>query len=756
MTQTPMSEDPNRAALATASDCGNGITYWRSFAQLEERPEFQEMVAREFPEGIDEAPDDVSRRGFLSAVAASVALAGMTSCRKPKTQILPFNKRPAGFTPGIPQNYATTLSRGGYGIGVLVKSSDGRPTKIEGNPEHPSSLGGSDARLQAELLQVYDPGRSAHAVGPDHGADEEAAEHGGHGEGAHGGHGAHGHEAEDPNAVYEHFYEVWDDQAKQLRLANKGAGLHVLMPLSTSPAIEGMVGKVKDAFPQASFHSWEPVHDDEALAGSMIAFGKAVRQHVDYGKSKVIASFDCDFLQLDDNNLRSARDWARGRQAPEPGAELSRLYMFESCFSTTGTAADHRFPMRSQQVAQAVLDLAAALDVETGAQRPDVMPAHVAELAKDLQAMQGDCAVVVGPRMPRAVHAVAHAINKALRSKTVTYTPLPASLRQSAVDSISSLKTAIEEERVQTLVCLGTNPVYDAPADLNFDQLLGGEDKKVPQLIHLGLYQDETAQHADWHFPITHELEAWGDCLAHDGTVSLQQPLIEPLYGGMSALEFLAFLSQQPNYEVLEKARDGSYGYQLLQEHWRSASGATDFTEWWQRVVHDGQVGDTQLANEAVTLDAGRVAVAVRALEIPDGFEVSLRPCPKMWDGRYGNNSWMQELPDPLTKLSWDNAALISRRTAERLKVENGDLLTIGAGGRTLEVAAWILPGHADECATINLGWGRQLPKNCKVANGTGFNAYKLRTAASQWLVGATVSPFLNLLHKRLGGSFNS
>lgn len=729
MSQTPMSEEPNLAVPATKPEDGNGITYWRSFDQLEERPEHQELIAREFAEGADQAPDPVSRRDFLSVVAASAALAGMTSCRKPKTEILPFNTRPAGYTPGIPHNYATTFSHGGYGIGVLVKSNDGRPTKIEGNPDHPSSLGGSDARQQAELLLLYDPDRSNHAIGPDTG-EEKAEESKGHGGGA----------APQPNAVYESFYAFWEDRAKALRLSDKGSGLHFLMPQTTSPSLQAMIGKVKDAFAKASFHRWEPIHNDEALAGAKAAFGKPVAQHVNFEEAHVIASFDCDFLQLDGNNLRSARQWAKGRKAPKPDADLSRLYMFESCFSTTGTAADERFRMRSRDVAKEVLHLAAALDVATGAPRPDVMPAHITELAKDLQAAQGKCAVLVGPRMPAAVHAVGHAINQKLKSGAVSYTALPASLDQSAVAGITALKTAIEGGQVETLVCLGANPVYDAPADLGFGALLGGETKKVEQLIHLGLYQDETGQLADWHFPLAHELETWGDCRAHDGTVSMQQPLVEPLYGGLSELELLAFLSQQPNYENLVQNRDATYGYDLLQEHWRTASGATDFRSWWRKAVHDGQVADTQLAAESVSIDSARVAAAVGQLTMPEGFEVNLRPCPKMWGGRFANNSWMQELPDPLTKLCWDNAALLSMKTAKRLGIQNGDLLTFAAdgGSRTLEVAAWILPGHADDCATINLGWGRKLPENCRVANGTGFDAYQLRTAGSQWHVATT------------------
>ena len=752
-------------------------TYWRSLGQLENTPEFQAIVAREFPDGAAEAPDDVSRRGFLTAVAATVALAGLTSCRKPKTNILPFNKRPEGFKPGLPQFYATTLTRGGIGIGVLVKSSDGRPTKIEGNPEHPSSKGGSDARLQAELLQIYDPGRSASVVlgdtakrtlheqlrplaasspavqqligelgleaGDAHG--EAAAEHE---------HGA-GHAGSDPG--YEAFITyTWAELAKQLVL-KKGAGLHILLPATTSPSLLAMVGKTKDTFPQARIYAWDPLHRDEELAGAQAAFGKPLETRVDFAKADVVVAFDCDFLALDGNNLGNARDWAGKRRAPQPGQALSRLYVFETCYSTTGTVADHRFRMPAQDVAAAALALAAQLGVGQGSELGTALAPYqsaavwATAIAKELQQARGRCAVVVGPRQPAAVHAIAHAINAALDNvgKTVTCIAPLVPQPQSAVGSIKELAAALEQGQVEVLACVGTNPVYDAPAELQFGRLL--HENKARHTIHLGLHRDETAQLCDWHFPMAHELEAWGDARAHDGTVSLQQPLVAPLFAGLSPLEFLAVLAQQPDYEKLAAARDTTYGYDLVREQWRGAVGnPADFESWWQRTLHGGMVQDSQSAPESAAIDANGVAAAVRAWKRTPGFEVLLRPCPKMWDGRYANNSWMQELPDPLTKLTWDNAALLGPRTAARLGVQNGDLLSIAANGQRLVIPAWILPGHAEEAATIQLGWGRRLPPECKVARGTdreadktatGYDGYALRTTGAQWLAaGATVS----------------
>jgi len=740
MTSVPTSHE---AATAEAA----GTTYFRSLGQLENSPEFQQILAREFPEGITEAPDEVSRRGFLGVIAASVALAGLTSCRKPKTSILPFNKRPEGFKPGIPQLYATVLPRNGYGIGVLVKSNDGRPTKIDGNPDHPSSLGGSDLPLQAELLQLYDPGRSR-APRNAHSALHAAA--------GDAGHGAHAdHEVD----VWDDFYRWWDEKAKDLVTVKQGEGLHIVMPSHSSPALQAAVARMKNvSMPKARFHTWAPLHRDNERAGAQMALGKAVATHVDFANADVVVSLDSDFLATDGNNLRNARDWAKTRKQPVAGKKLSRLYVVESTYSTTGTAADHRFRTKAGDVPAVAFALAKALGAGAGSDLASALDAHppaafekngkrwVEAIAKDLQSASGRCVVVVGPRQPAAVHAIAHVINQQLGAlgKTVTYTALPEGMQNNCVASLQELRTALDQGACDTLVFLGTNPVYDAPADLKFGELLQG--KKPKTTIHVGSYDDETGRLCDWHFPLAHELECWGDARAHDGTVSIQQPLVLPLHGGVSPLEFLGFLNQDPNFEGLVSARDGMFGFELVQTHWQGTI-TDDFDGWWAKALHEGIVADTQFPVETLTPNPSAVTAAVRAYTRPTGIEVVLRACPKMGDGRFANNSWMQELPDPVTKLSWDNAALVSTATAQRLGVQNGDMLGIAASGTQLQIPAWILPGHADDSITIHLGWGRSLPESCKVAQsgpngqGTGFNAYQLRTTGTQWIVtGANVA----------------
>ncbi len=725
----------NGAAAAAPTE----LHYWRSAGELENTPEFQEMVAREFPEGITEAPDEVSRRGFLGAVAASVALAGLTSCRKPATRILPFNKRPAGVKPGIPQFYATALARNGYGVGVIVKSSDGRPTKIEGNPDHPSSLGGADLRLQAELLQIYDPGRSeaprnAHTAM--HASDPK---------------GHAGHTVD----VWAEFASFWNGEsgiAKTLQ-SKQGEGLHFLMPPTSSPALQALIGRIQTtSFPKAKFHFWTPLHHDAELAGAQVTFGRAVQTHYDLANADVVVSLDSDFLETDGNNLRQAREWASTRKAPAPGAKLSRLYVVEATYSTTGTAADHRFRVRASDIPAVAFALANECGVGAGTELATAVAAHGSEgftkngkpwlkaLADDLKAAGGRCIVIAGERQPAAVHAVAHALNSQLGAvgKTVRYTARPAGLDQACTGSLQELRTALDAGGVEALFVIGANPVYDAPADFGFDKLLG----KAKNTIHVGAYDDETGRLCQWHFPQAHELEAWGDLRAHDGTITIQQPLIAPLHGGVSALEFLGLLNEEPNFEGLLAARDGVFGLDLVKAHWAQASGAADFeSTWWPRALHDGLVAGSQFAVENVSVSPTGVAGLVKQYARASGVEIVLRGCPKMHDGRYANNSWLQETPDPLTKLSWDNAALLSMATAQKLGVKNGDNLAIAANGATLQVPAWVLPGHADDSITLHLGWGRSLPASCKVAQGTGFNAYQLRAAGTPWVVtGANVS----------------
>ncbi|MFT4512711.1 MAG: MoCo/4Fe-4S cofactor protein with predicted Tat translocation signal [Planctomycetota bacterium] len=754
--QAPASQATTSQATATTATTGEP-TYWRSIGQLENSEEFQEVLSREFPEGITEAPDDVSRRGFLGAIAASVALAGMTSCRKPETKILPFTKRPEGFKPGIAQHYASTIHRNGYGIGVLVKSNDGRPTKIEGNPMHPSSLGGADLQLQAELLQLYDPNRSRHARN----AHTTAHSNDDHGAAAHGGHAVDvwAELGIGTDLDSDHPKPSWLETASSDLLAKQGAGLHICMPPSTSPSLLAAVKRIKDgSFPKAKFHTWTALHRDNELQGAEMAFGKSMATNYDFAKADVVLSLDSDFLATDGNNLANARAWASRRREAK---NLNRLYSVESIFSTTGTAADHRFRTKSSDIPAVVFALAKALGVGGGSDLATSLSSHDVStfekggkkwleiIAKDLLTAAGKSIVIAGPTQSPAVHAIVHAINAKLGNvgKTVTMTDTPAGMPSNCTAQLQELAAAMQAGTCETLVFLGTNPVLDAPADLEFKKLL--HDKKPATTIHIGLYDDETGRHCDWHLPMAHDLEAWGDALSYDGTLSLQQPLIAPLHGGVSALEFLSFLNQDTtdsaSFETLAESRDTVFGYELVKQHWRATIGGTDFEKgWWPTALHEGVVAGTAFATATASVNAGAIAASVSSYKKSEGIEVVLRGCPKMGDGRYANNSWMAELPDPLTKLSWDNAAMLSMATAKQLNVENGDMLAITAnGGKQVDIPAWILPGHANDSISIFLGWGRfneEENSHYKVAHKSGFDAYPLRTTSSQWiLTGASV-----------------
>ena len=402
--------------------------------------------------------------------------------------------------------------------------------------------------------------------------------------------------------------------------------------------------------------------------------------------------------------------------------------------------------MRASDIPAAAFALAAALGIGEGNDLGNELAKHpkdgytrngknwIDAIAKDLQSARGRCIVTAGPRQPAAVHALAHQINRALGNigKTVMHHAVPDGLQHDNTASLQALESALSSsDGVDTLVCIGCNPVLDAPANFKFADLIS----KARLSIHVGGYDDETGQLCQWHFPMAHDLEIWGDLRSHDGTLSIQQPLVAPLHGGVSTLEFLGFLTQEPNYEGLVYARDAVFGHDLVKAHWQKAAGAADFAAWWSRSLHDGVVADSAFGAETPATDAAAIAGGVRAYAKASGIEIVLRPCPKMAGGRFANNSWMQEIPDPLTKLSWDNAALVSMATAQRLGVDNGDMLAITASGSTVEIPAWILPGLPDESITIHLGWGRKMPADCRVANGAGFDAYPLRSSDSQWVV---------------------
>jgi MoCo/4Fe-4S cofactor protein with predicted Tat translocation signal len=655
-----------RARLADAQ----GPRYWQSLEELAETEEFQEFLFREFPRQASEwEEDEPGRRKFLKLMGASLALAGLSACtRQPNETIMPYVRAPEEIIPGRPLFFSTAMPLSGVATGLLVESHMGRPTKIEGNPEHPASLGAADALCQASVLSLYDPDRSQTLT--------------------------HFGEITSWSAFLGQFHQALTDQK-----AKQGIGLRILTETITSPSLAAQLRALLKDFPSAKWHQYEPSGAHSARAGARMAFGEPLHTFYRVENAKLILSLDSDFLTSGPGSVRYAREFA---------AHRPRLYAVESTPALTGARADHRFPMRAAEVQNFAADLLLQLE---GRQAQGRAPAAV---VADLKKNAGASLVIPGEHQPPVVHALAHAINQALGAvgKTVVHTePLEAN----PVDQIESLRDLardMDSGAVELLVILGANPVYTAPADLAF----AGKLQKVKLRVRLGLYDDETSAVCHWHIPEAHYLETWGDTRAYDGTVTIQQPLIAPLYRGKSAHEILAAFSDQPERS----------SYDIVKSYWRERKPAADFESWWRKSVHDGVAAGTSAAVKNAPLK--RIDAVPRS---PQGMEIIFRPDPSIYDGRFANNGWLQELPKPLTKLTWDNAALIGPATAQRLNLHNEEEIELRYQGRTVKAPVWIMPAHPADSVTVHLGYGRT--RGGRVANGAGFNAYLLRTSAAPW-----------------------
>jgi molybdopterin-containing oxidoreductase family iron-sulfur binding subunit len=647
----------------------------------------------EFPEGAS-VLDATSRRTLLKLMGASLGLAGLTACSRPVENILPAAKGVEDQIPGNPLFYATAMSLGGVATGLLVEAHDGRPTKIEGNPDHPFSRGAASAFHQASVLGLYDPDRSREVM----------------------------HEGQ-PSA--------WDEFAAfakgHFSAMAAGERLRFLSQTVNSPSLEAVRAQALNRFPQAKWIEYEPISEDEALAGAELAFGRAVRPIYHFDKADAILSLDSDFLALDSQTVGYTKDFAARRRVASEKDTMNRLYIVESQFSVTGAMADHRLRMRSGDVPEFVADLARELGLlpaGLNVLNNDPRRRWLAALARDLKKNAGRSLVVAGPRQPAAVHAAAHWINQALGNagKTVTYVETP---RRPQIAALKELAAEMAAGRVETLVILGGNPAYDAPADLEFSRFV----KKVAVTIHLGVERNETGVLAKWHLPEAHYLECWGDARALDGTASIQQPLIQPLYGGRTAVETLALISGHKDQRA----------YDIVRNCWLAQWPGAHGEKTWRKCLHDGVIPLTASPRVEAAPDAKRIAAALAARRTATGIEVNFYPSASTWDGRFANNGWLQEAPDPMTKLTWDNAALLSPATARQFGVANGEVISIAAGGREIEMPVWIQPGHADQSISLALGYGRTACGH--VGHGAGHDTYALRTSAAPHVVaGASVT----------------
>jgi MoCo/4Fe-4S cofactor protein with predicted Tat translocation signal len=679
----------------------NGPEFWRSLEELAGSADFREMMHREFPKGASELVDAVSRRGFFKLMGSSLALAGMTACTKqPFEAIVPYVQQPEGLVLGQPMFYATAFTLGGYGQPLLVTSREFRPIKIEGNDRHQASQGGTDVYAQASILDLYDPDR------------------------------AQGISYLGGNSSWSELVHALQDPLNAQQ-AKKGAGLRILSQSFSSPTLADQKQQLLKKFPEAKWHFYEPVNRDNVYAGAQMAFGQAVETTYKFDAADVIVSLDADFLYAGFPGMtRYARDFAK-RRDPDSG-NMSRFYAIESTPTNTGAKADHRLPVKAFEVEVLAKQLLVMLtgsgvyDVQVdNAANPPVKvsaeEAFFAGLGKDLHAARGTSVIIPGEHQPPVVHALAHALNQQLGNvgKTVFYSdPIPA-FTGNHNDSLKELIGDMKAGNVEMLVILGGNPVYDAPADFGFRDAL--KNSNTPLRIRLGLHNDETSELCHWNISEAHYLEAWGDTRAYDGTVSIVQPLIAPLYSGKSAIEFVALMSGQGE----------PTGHELVQSYWKSKHSGADFDMTWRKWLEQGWIDDTASQQKKVSAKTTSFPASTAASG-KNAIEINFRRDPSVYDGRFANNGWLQELPKPMTKVTWDNPLLLGPAMAERLQLKTMDMARVELqDGKYLDLPVWVQAGHPDNSVSVYLGYGRQ--RVGRVGNDQGFNTYTLRTSDAPW-----------------------
>jgi len=670
-----------RARLGT----GDERKFWRSLEELSNEEAFDEFVRKEFPhEAQTLGGDGVDRRDFLKLMSASLALGGLTACTRPIQQIVPYVRQPEDVIPGKPLFYATAMSLAGASTGVLVESHLNRPTKIEGNPDHPSSMGATDALMQASILSLYDPDRSqtVRYIG-------------------------------DPG-TYGDFLGALSQTLVKAR-SQGGAGLRILTESINSPTLGNQIRTFLTLYPKAVWHQYEPSGRENELEGTRLALGAYANPVYQFDRADVVVSLDGDFLSHGSGHLRYARDFMGRRQVRTDKQEMNRLYVIESMLSGTGSVADHRLPIRSADVESFARALAAQVGVGGGA-GASAHADFIAAVGRDLQAHRGKSIVIAGAHQPPVVHALAFAINGALGNvgSTMYYTDPIEESPVNQTESLRQLARDMEAGAVQALIIIGGNPVFNAPADLNFARGL----ERVAFRAHLSHYYDETSALSQWHVPRTHYLEEWSDARGHDGTVSIVQPLIAPLYAGHSGHELLGVMSG-----------DSNEAYEIVRGYWKSKLPGLDFEKSWRKALNDGVI-----AGSALPARGSSAAAAIPpATAAPEGIELVFKTDPTVFDGRFANNGWLEELPQPMTKLTWDNAALVSPRTAAKIGMgtENPNgvspLAEVTFQGRKLNIPVWVVPGHADDSVTLHFGRGRT--RAGSVGTGNGFNVYALRTS---------------------------
>ena len=679
--------------------------YWRTLDELAEIPEiaagFERQAAR-----LGRELGTIERRNFLRLMAASLALGGLSGglsgCGPEENprRLLPYVEMPPGIVPGLARAYATAVTEGGYAAGVLVTHRTGRPVKIEGNPDHPASRGAASAIMQASILGLYDPHRTQSILHQGQITSWEAF----------------------VTAIIERRGE-WTK--------NHGAGLRLLTGTTTSPSLIAQIAALQQHFPAMRWHQWEPLDRDEALQAAQAAFGRPLDLTYDLTAADVIFAVESDLISRAPGHLAYARDLMTKRRPTETDGAMSRIYAVESTPTLLGAKADHRLALAPAEIERALRHLAGAVGAGPSEWLQSDLPqiAWLKAAAEDLQQRRGHSLIHLGPEQPATLHILGHAINSALGNFGTTIRAIepvaanPSPQRQGLAELVADMQAG----KVDTLVMLGSNPVYAAPADLDFTAALS----RVSLSVCLSLYADETALASTWQVPMAHPYESWGDARAFDGTATIQQPQTLPLYGGHSAHQVLAVLQGDSLPD----------DYALLRNYWQRTAaerGIGDFERFWHQSLRVGIVENSAAKPVSATQKPDLAASLPPLQQSAKGITLLLRADEALGDGRHADNAWLLELPRPFTRLTWDNAALIAPDTAVRLGLAAEDIVTIEAGGRSLRAPAFVLPGQAAECITLPLGFGRRAGG---LSVGVGFDAYRLHNVAAPWLItGATVT----------------
>jgi len=675
----------------------NGKDYWRSLDELSDTDKFQSFVENEFPEGTVDMPSQVSRKKFLGLMGASLALAGLTACRRPIEKILPYIKAPEEIIPGVPKYYASAMPFGLNSYGIVVETHEGRPTKIEGNKGHSSSMGKANSFVQSSVLNLYDPDRSQ---SPKNIGREVS---------------------------WKAFQTFWKPEYEQF-LENGGEGLAVLSESFASPTLNRLRNSFLEKFPKATWAAYEPVSDENIYRGLEIATGQVYQPINHFDKAEVILSIDSDFLYLESNDIVNSRRFADGRRVTTENDSMNRLYCVENSFSVTGGMADHRLILPQSRISAFTAALITELkksglsintpDTIDQIDVSDIDTKWIRILAKDLVATKGISLVIAGYRQSAEVHAMVYAINDGLKNNGRTiYYHQPNDRLYPRHSEFKSLVNNLENGKINTLILSNINPVYSNSVDTDFTSAM----EIAKNVIHYGFSESETSILCNWHLPGTHYLETWGDVRSFDNTLSVIQPMIAPLFKGKSQAEF---------FNTLMTAEFTS-DYDLVSETWKSLLVSQGFEKQWQQVLHDGYLAGSDSHPVETSINKRSLAAGLSNYKPgkTKGIEVVFAKSSATYDGRFANNGWLMENPDPVTKVSWDNVASISKKTANKLGLKNKELAEFSINGQKVIVPIWIMPGHAHNSITMSLGYGRT--SGGRISNNVGVNVSRLKRSDS-------------------------